>query len=94
MYLGAASDCRKLLPHPKAAIFLEDFGNDVSALAVYLRSLAENRTAYEEHRVWRESFTEKTHRKSSPLLSTSWTCRICQWASKINSSILASASYC
>ncbi len=80
VYLGAANDCRKLMPHPKAAIFVEDFNNDIPKLAVYLRSLAENRTAYEEHRAWRTTFSEKTHRKLSPLLSTSWTCRICQWA--------------
>jgi glycosyltransferase involved in cell wall biosynthesis len=84
VYLGATNDCRKLLPDSKAVIFVEDFNNDIPKLAVYLRSLSENRTSYEEHRAWRANFSEEAHRKLSPLLSTSWTCRICQWAANFH----------
>ena len=80
IYLGATSDCKSLIPHPKSVIFLEDFKNDVWDLAKYLNYLSSNITAYEEHRAWRYQYDEEAHHKRTPLLSTSWTCRICQWA--------------
>eukprot|EP01041_Mallomonas_annulata_P009440 gene9441-19612_t len=80
VYLGDATHCKRLLPHPKAAIFLEDFNNDVLQLATYLKYLTKNETAYEEHRSWHRSFNEEKHRSRDLLLHESWSCRICEWA--------------
>ena len=83
VYLGATDDCRKMLPHPKAAIFLDDFGtgdDSVIKLSTYLNMLTLNSTAYEEHRAWRRIFDPAT--QISPLIATPWPCRICDWARK------------
>lgn len=77
VYLGSSEDCRRMLPHPKAAIFVDDFGGDWDKLAGYLQYLMNNSTAYEEHRSWRHTF----RLESQPHLFTrSWPCRICDWA--------------
>lgn len=76
VYLGASEDCKKMLPHPRAAIFLDDFSG-VQELAKYLNYLSLNATAYEEHRVWRKGFDVA---RLSPLISKPWPCRICSWA--------------
>jgi len=113
VYLGASAECRSLLPHPKAAIFVSDF-KDVPSLAEYLKFLMKNETAYNLHRVsmWNTSTSSKSNSNkivekesfqlliadskgrmldptkqyplalSSPLLSVSWPCRICQWAQR------------
>ena len=57
--------------------FDHDFALD---LAKYLNYLADNHTAYEEHRAWRNNFSEMKHRSMSKLLAHSWSCRVCQWA--------------
>lgn len=77
VYMGSTEDCKKLMPHPKAVIYLDDFGNDASKLASYLTYLSHNKTAYEEHRAWRRSFDPT---KQSSLLLKSWPCSICEWA--------------
>jgi hypothetical protein len=77
VYMGSTEDCRKLMPHPKAAIYLDDFRNDVVKLGAYLSYLSRNQTAYEEHRAWRQSFDPS---KQSPLLLKSWPCSVCEWA--------------
>jgi Glycosyltransferase family 10 (fucosyltransferase) C-term len=76
VYLGSSEDCKKLLPHPKAAIFLDDFRGDAKRLGAYLQRLAANETAYEEHRAWRRTFDPV---KQSPLLLKSWPCSVCEW---------------
>ena len=78
VYLGDTETCRKLLPHPKAAIFLDDF-NGVSKLADYLLYLTRNATAYDEHRAWRNGFDANNQ---SNLFSMSWPCAVCHWALK------------
>ena len=78
VYLGDTDTCRKLLPHPKAAIFLDDFSS-VSKLADYLLYLTRNATAYEEHRAWRSDFNGDNQ---SSLFSMSWPCAVCHWALK------------
>jgi hypothetical protein len=78
VYLGASSDCKKMLPSPNAAIFLDDFNGNVQELAKYLSAVAQNATAYNLHRsAWRESFDPL---RLSPLIATPWPCRICTWA--------------
>lgn len=80
VYLGDAVHLRKMLPHPKAAIFVADYGHNYTALAAYLNYLATNETAYEEHRDWRKTFDYEKNIQSKPLLHNSWFCRVCQWA--------------
>ena len=85
IYLGDAKHLKRLLPHPRAAIFLDDFGGDAKKLVEYLNMLAQNETAYEEHRVWRKDGAhtlEDFLRRNQHLdfLHNSWACRVCQWA--------------
>jgi hypothetical protein len=47
---------KKLIPHSKAAIFIQDFDDDIDRLVTYLNYLLGNETAYEEHRDWRKTF--------------------------------------
>jgi len=71
-----------MLPNPNAAIFVDDFGQDIDKLASYLEYLTLNVTAYEEHRSgWRKSFEPGD---LNPLVSTSWPCRLCEWAARQN----------
>lgn len=80
IYLGSSEDCRKLIPSSKAAIFASDYSNEPKRLFDYLNYLMSNLTAYEEHRVgWRKNFDPN---QGSELLTKSWPCRICEWASQ------------
>lgn len=79
VYLGDAEHLRSLLPHPKAAIFVHDFGGDYVKLADYLTFLSTNETAYEVHRAWRKTFDYQANIARKPLLKDSWFCRVCQW---------------
>jgi hypothetical protein len=63
----------------KAAIFVDDY-KDTKELAEYLKYLMKNKTAYEEHRAWRQNFSIEKHLQNHPLLQTSWPCMICEWA--------------
>ncbi|RIB10529.1 Glycosyltransferase Family 10 protein [Gigaspora rosea] len=47
-----APNTRSYLPHPKSAIFIEDYPN-VEDLANHLKYLVENKTAYLEYHQWR-----------------------------------------
>ena len=80
VYLGDAAGLRKLLPHPKAAIFVADYGDNIPALVSYLNYLVSNETAYEEHRAWRRTFSYSENIKDKPILQKSWECRVCEWA--------------
>jgi hypothetical protein len=80
VYLGDSVHLKALLPHPKAAIFVDDYGDNYTALADYLKYLSSNETAYEEHRAWRKTFTYETNIAHKPLMQQSWYCRVCQWA--------------
>ena len=57
IYLGDAPQFKSLLPHPKAAIFIADYNDNMTALVEYLKYLTTNETAYEEHRNWRHTFS-------------------------------------
>ena len=80
IYLGDAVHLKRLLPHPKAAIFIADYNGDMKALANYLNFLTRNETAYEEHRAWRKTFSYTDNIKDKPMLQQSWYCQVCQWA--------------
>lgn len=76
VYLGSSADCRPLMPHPKAAIYVDDFST-IAELSGYLQYLSRNESAYEEHRAWRRHYDPT---KQSPLFQKSWPCRVCEWA--------------
>ena len=80
VYLGDTQQLRKLLPHPKAAIFVSDYNGDYNKLGQYLTYLSTNETAYEEHREWRKNFNFELYSSTIPLLKTSWECAVCRWA--------------
>lgn len=85
IYLGDAKHLKRMLPHPMAAIFLDDFGGDAQKLVEYLNMLAQNETAYEEHRAWRKDGVHTLkgflrRKQHLPFIHNSWACRVCQWA--------------
>ena len=61
IYLGDAIHLKRLLPHPKAAIFVADYNGNITTLTKYLSFLSNNETAYEEHRVWWNNFSLESH---------------------------------
>jgi hypothetical protein len=79
VYLGATEDCQRLIPSNNSVIFVSDYGNNIKNLTDYLLFLANDETAYENHRMsWRKSFNPKN--VDSELLIKSWPCRLCEWA--------------
>ena len=81
IYLGPSEDFKLLLPHPKAVIFVADFDYNMTTLAAYLMELSHNETAYEEHRLWRKTFSRSTYIVGKPdFIRRSWHCRVCEWA--------------
>lgn len=80
VYLGDSLQLKSLLPHPKAAIFVADYGDNYTALADYLKYLSTNESAYEEHRAWRKTFTYHGNFAHKPLMQQSWYCGVCKWA--------------
>lgn len=94
MYLGDHQTLRKLIPDPKAVIFVADYDGNMTALASYLKYLESNETAYEEHRDWRKTFSISKFHNEIELLRDSWECRICAWASKAALNAQQPKSYC
>lgn len=92
VYLGDASHLRAHLPHPHAAIFVQDFHGDYAKLAAYLTYLTTNETAYEEHRAWRKVFSSAHNVANKPLLQHSWFCRVCQWVVAVEKNVTESAA--
>jgi hypothetical protein len=91
VYLGDSEHLKKLLPHPKAAIFVSDYNDNIKLLSDYLKYLMTNETAYEEHREWKNNFNYYTYISDKPLLKKSWFCNICKWAvhtAKYNESLV------
>ncbi|CAG8497782.1 19578_t:CDS:1 [Cetraspora pellucida] len=62
--IWGAPNTRSYLPHPKSAIYIEDFP-DVEALANHLKYLTTNETAYLEYHQWRTmKFSDKFEEKA------------------------------
>ena len=95
VYLGPSDDCRRLLPHPDAAIFADDFieyrgrtvRGGVEALAAYLIRLSGDKEAYEKHTRWRDTFDAS---KLDASIREPWACRLCKWASDTSTNTDAS----
>lgn len=86
VYLGDSKGCRKLIPHEKAVIFVDDY-DSIEDLGVYLTYLSNNQTAYNEHLQWRKAnaaatVSTSTTDSSNDLISVSWPCRVCKWAAR------------
>lgn len=54
IYIGAPN-IRQYLPHPKAAILLDDFNNDTDLMLDYITRASQNETLYNEHIAWKET---------------------------------------
>ena len=80
IYLGDSAHLKKLMPYPKAVIYLSDFDHNVTSLVSYLEYLTNNETAYEEHREWRKHYSLPSIKKDNLLIGRSWQCSVCQWA--------------
>jgi len=80
VYLGDSTHLKKIMPYPKAVIYLSDWNNNVTALVQYLNYLTKNESAYEEHREWRKHYSLANLKKYNPLIGVSWPCAVCQWA--------------
>lgn len=89
VYYGDSAGCKKILPHPRAAIFVDDF-TTTEKLAEYLLYLSRNATAYDEHRMWRQHFDLLNQ---ASIFDMSWPCAVCHWASRTNKENLASKNY-
>lgn len=82
VYLGSKEDCQALMPSGHSVIYVDDFDHDMSRLGKYLTYLTNNQTAYEAYREWRHGFDGYT---TSPLLTESWPCRLCNWVVQTHS---------
>eukprot|EP01031_Cornospumella_fuschlensis_P037806 gene37806-45928_t len=85
VYLGDPNTLKQLLPHPKAAICVQDYP-DRASLVKYLNYLMQNETAYEEHRAWRKTFNYDDNIRHKALMNESWYCKICKWAAQTTQS--------
>ena len=76
--MGPSIDCKPLLPHPDAAIFVDNFPS-TDALGEYLVKLTQDEKAYEKHREWRIKYMREgkypENHKIPDLLTKSWPCR-------------------
>ena len=95
VYLGDSHTCRKLMPHPNAAIYADDYFVDVSPDmntegGRNLHSLKVDKLAnYLTYLSGNETAynehlawrTEFDVKSLNPMLQVSWPCRICAWAS-------------
>ncbi|CAG8806491.1 15493_t:CDS:1, partial [Dentiscutata erythropus] len=73
-----APNTRSYLPHPKSAIFIEDFPN-VESLANYLKYLVGNETAYLEYHQWRTMKTwPEEFEKKAYMSRGNMECNVCQ----------------
>jgi hypothetical protein len=79
IYRGDAQHLRALLPHPDAAIFMDDY-KDTKALVEYLQLLSQDEKAYEKHRAWRHNYSYEGVTMNNPLLRDTFWCKVCQWA--------------
>ncbi|RHZ77166.1 hypothetical protein Glove_184g14 [Diversispora epigaea] len=78
-----APNTRSYLPHPKSAIFIEDFPN-VESLANYLKYLVGNETAYLEYHQWRNLKTwPEEFEKKAYMSMWNMECNVCSEVARL-----------
>ncbi|CAG8715034.1 10066_t:CDS:1 [Dentiscutata erythropus] len=80
--IWGAPNTRSYLPHPKSAIFIEDF-NSTEALANYLKYLISNETAYLEYHKWRTMKLSDEFEERSYLSMYNLECNICREVARL-----------
>ncbi|CAG8648934.1 13784_t:CDS:1 [Gigaspora margarita] len=80
--IWGAPNTRSYLPHPKSAIFIEDF-NSTKALADYLKYLVNNETAYLEYHKWRTMKLSDGFEKKSYLSMHNLECNVCREVARL-----------
>ncbi|RIB24746.1 Glycosyltransferase Family 10 protein [Gigaspora rosea] len=80
--IWGAPNTRSYLPHPKSAIFIEDF-NSTKALADYLKYLVNNETAYLEYHKWRTMKLSDEFEKRSYLSMHNMECNVCREVARL-----------
>ncbi|CAG8770710.1 39666_t:CDS:1 [Gigaspora margarita] len=80
--IWGAPNTRSYLPHPKSAIFIEDF-NSTKALADYLKYLVNNETAYLEYHKWRTMKLSDEFEKRSYLSMHNLECNVCREVARL-----------
>ncbi|CAG8765298.1 25291_t:CDS:1, partial [Racocetra persica] len=80
--IWGAPNTRSYLPHPKSAIFIEDF-QDTKALADYLKYLAKNETAYMEYHKWRTMKLSDGFKMKSYMSYLNFECNVCREVARL-----------
>ncbi|CAG8586759.1 2438_t:CDS:1, partial [Scutellospora calospora] len=81
--IWGAPNTLSYLPHPKSAIFIEDFP-DSEALANHLKYLVRNETAYLEYHEWRTMTNLSDHfMKKSYMSMYNLECNVCREVSRL-----------
>ncbi|CAG8758403.1 14627_t:CDS:1, partial [Racocetra persica] len=80
--IWGAPNTRLYLPHPKSAIFIEDF-KDAKALADYLKYLVTNETAYLEYHKWRTMKLSDEFEKKSYMSMCNLECNVCREVARL-----------
>ncbi|CAG8768170.1 10204_t:CDS:1 [Cetraspora pellucida] len=88
--IWGAPNTRSYLPHPKSAIFIEDF-KDAKALADYLKYLVKNETAYLEYHKWRTMKLSNEFEKKSYMSMYNVECNVCREVARLR--ILEESEY-
>ncbi|CAG8658936.1 6701_t:CDS:1 [Cetraspora pellucida] len=80
--IWGAPNTRSYLPHPKSAIFIEDFEN-AKALANYLKYLVKNETAYLEYHEWRTMKSSDRFEMKSYMSMHNLECNVCREVARL-----------
>ncbi|CAG8609406.1 16378_t:CDS:1, partial [Funneliformis mosseae] len=81
--IWGAPNTRSYLPHPKSAIFIDDFPN-VEELANYLKYLVGNETAYLEYHQWRTMKTwPEEFEKKAYMSMWNMECNVCKEVARL-----------
>ncbi|CAG8526025.1 20589_t:CDS:1 [Dentiscutata erythropus] len=80
--IWGAPNTRSYLPHPKSAIFINDFP-DIETLAHYLKYLVKNETAYLEYHKWRTMEFTDEFKKKSYLSMYNFECNVCREVARL-----------
>ena len=87
IYLGASTQCRKMMPSNHSVIYVDDYINkdngilQLQKLVQYINKLMFDKIEYDKFLAWRKSFTlEQQYRGELSTGKDTWPCKICKWA--------------